>query len=259
VEGKPVKNNATTFLGVCLATMALVAAGGAGSALKSRAVESRVNDRGRYKTRFDSGSPHPADAVDSVPLRFMPSQESSPLSTRFVARGTTNDVSLNAGVAVVSLATSGQDGRLRKFRRKSRVRVALTGSNSSAKGSAENGSERVRFDGVYPGIDLVYHGNQNELEYDFLVAAHADPRQIVVKLDGIDSMRLDAEGNIVLRAGQREIVQHKPFVYQEVDGVRHEVGSGFVVLSANQVGFELSPYDKDRELVIDPVLVYDGR
>ena len=247
--------NATKFFGVFLAVLAI---GASGSLVNARAKQREQNHRVLFENQANLGSPRPSGADESVPLRFVPNHKSDGTRGEFLAHGVAHRVSLKSGAALLELKSSAS-AQNRKSHRSEKVRVALAGSSSSAKGFTENGSEHVRFGEVYPGIDLVYHGNQNELEYDFLVAAHADPRKIVVKLDGIDSMRLDAEGNIVLRAGQREIVQHKPFVYQEVDGVRHEVGSGFVVLSANQVGFELSPYDKDRELVIDPVLVYDGR
>jgi hypothetical protein len=238
--------------------LAALAIGASGSLVNAREKQHEKKHPTRMESRSELVSPRSGKAGDSFPLRFVPRHKSDGTRPEFFARGVAHEVSLKAGAAVLELKSS-TSSQNRKSHRSEKVRVALAGSNASSKGFAENGFERVRFDEVYPGIDLVYHGNQNELEYDFLVAAHADPRKIIVKLDGIDGMRLDAEGNIVLRAGKSEIVQHKPFVYQEVNGVRREVGSGFVLLGSNRVGFELSTYDISRGLVIDPVLTYDGR
>jgi hypothetical protein len=247
--------NATKFFGVFLAALAI---GASGLLVNARGKRHEQNHPTRIESRSELVSPRPGEAGESLPLRFVPIHKSDGARPEFLARGVAHEVSLKSGAALLELKPS-TSSQSRKSHRSEKVRVALAGSNAPSRGFAENGYERVRFDGVYPGIDLVYHGNQNELEYDFLVAAHADSRKIIVKLDGIDGMRLDAEGNIVLRAGQREIVQHKPFVYQEVNGMRREVESGFVLLGSNQVGFELSTYDKNRGLVIDPVLTYDGR
>ena len=71
-------------------------------------------------------------------------------------------------------------------------------------------------------------------------------------------MDLDTEGNLILRAGDRELSQRKPSVYQLINGKRREIGSGYVLLGKNQVAFELAPYDKNYELVIDPVLAYSA-
>ena len=255
------RTNTTKFFGVFLAVLAIGASSSVlGSRRNSRAGDSR-NAPVSSESRSRTGSLPAADTTGSAPLRFIPNGEPSVAHTKFVARGAAQDVSLKAGVAVVELASAGPRKDVHKLRKaeKIKVRVALAGSNPAPTETREDSYTRVRFDEVYPGIDLVYHGNQQELEYDFVVAPRADPRKIIVKLDGIDGMRLNEDGNIVLRAGEREIVQHKPFVYQEINGVRREVGSGFVLLSDNQVGFELSSYDKNRELVIDPVLVYGSR
>lgn len=114
---------------------------------------------------------------------------------------------------------------------------------------------RVEYDEVYPGIDLVYYGNQGQLEYDFVVAAGADPDMIQLGFSGAERLEIDAQGDLVLHAGDLQIRQHKPLVYQEVSGQRQEVASRFV-LEGQQVRFAVGPYDASRPLVIDPVLSY---
>jgi hypothetical protein len=67
---------------------------------------------------------------------------------------------------------------------------------------------RVQYHNVYPGIDLVYYGNQGQLEYDLVVAPGADPRVIKLAYEGVDSKRLNAEGDLVFQVAGTEIRQH---------------------------------------------------
>src|SRR5437879_1772617 len=88
---------------------------------------------------------------------------------------------------------------------------------------------KVRYEQVYPGIDLVYYGNQRQLEYDFVLAPGADPKSIVLRFKGADALELDAAGDLVLHAAGTAIRQHKPIVYQEIDGIRHEIDGAYVL------------------------------
>ncbi|HEX8456816.1 MAG TPA: SBBP repeat-containing protein, partial [Pyrinomonadaceae bacterium] len=115
---------------------------------------------------------------------------------------------------------------------------------------------KVKYKDVYPGIDVVYYGNQRQLEYDFVVAPGSDPSNIRLDFVGADQIRVDAAGQLVLRLGDEEVRQHKPFIYQEVDGMRREIAGRYTLDDARQVGFEVAPYDASRPLVIDPILVY---
>jgi hypothetical protein len=115
---------------------------------------------------------------------------------------------------------------------------------------------KVRYTQVYPGVDLVYYGNQHTLEYDFVVAAGADPAQIAVALEGVNGMKLDADGNLLLATTQGDLVQHKPVVYQQVGGTRHAIEGRYALLDRNRIGFRIGDYDRGRELVIDPEIVY---
>ncbi len=114
---------------------------------------------------------------------------------------------------------------------------------------------RVRYAGVYPGIDVVYHGSRRRLEYDFHVAPGADPAAIRLVFDRVRSLDL-AHGILVLRAPGGEVRHLAPLVYQERDGVRSVVDCRYKRLGRRTVGFVLGPYDRSRPLVIDPVLSY---
>lgn len=109
---------------------------------------------------------------------------------------------------------------------------------------------------VYPGVDLVYYGTPGQLEYDFYVAAGADPHQIILAFEGADTVEVDRHGELVLQTAAGTLRHRKPFLYQEIDGVRQEVAGGYVRTGERTVAFQVGRYDASRPLVIDPVIVY---
>ena len=114
----------------------------------------------------------------------------------------------------------------------------------------------VEYHEIYSGIDVVYHSDGQRLEYDFLLHAHADPRDIRLAIDGADEVHVDQTGDLVAEIGSAEIRHRKPTVYQESDGMRKPVNGRYVSLGGNRIGFELGAYDKSKPAVIDPVLVF---
>ena len=115
---------------------------------------------------------------------------------------------------------------------------------------------KVQYENIYPGIDLLYYGNQRQLEYDFVVAPGANPEKIVLGFRGADEFEIEARGELVLHTTGGDIRQHKPIIYQDIDGVRREIAGGYVRKGVNRVGFEVAVYDASRPLIIDPVLSY---
>ena len=115
---------------------------------------------------------------------------------------------------------------------------------------------RVRYGEVYPGVDVVYYGNQRQLEYDFHIAPGSDARVVKLQFDGADKVEVDAGGDLLLTLGESVVRQPKPFVYQEVAGARRAVEGSYTVGADGQVGFRIGEYDRAAPLVIDPVLVY---
>ena len=123
----------------------------------------------------------------------------------------------------------------------------------------------VRYRHVYPGIDLIYHGDQEgRLEYDFVVAPGADPNAITLQVGAVREppVRIDRNGSLVISTGRGEIRFNKPQVYQSESGsslvTRHSslVEGRFTLDALNHVRFALGPYDHTRPLVIDPSLTY---
>jgi len=115
---------------------------------------------------------------------------------------------------------------------------------------------KVRLQGVYPGVDLAYYGNQQHLEQDFIVAAGADPSVISIGAEGHRRLWLDSNGDLVVAMRGGEVRLHRPLTYQEADGRRQIVPSRYVLKGDSEVGFAVPAYDVTRELVIDPVLSY---
>jgi hypothetical protein len=126
---------------------------------------------------------------------------------------------------------------------------------------------RVKYEAVYPGVDLVYYGNQNQLEYDFIVRPGADPDQIRLAYSGAEQVKVDGEGDLVLHTAGGDVRQPKPDIYQEVDGERVPIAGEYVLWAegsgsaaprplTHEVGFKLAAYDRSRPLIIDPVLSY---
>lgn len=116
----------------------------------------------------------------------------------------------------------------------------------------------VRYGGVYPGIDLVYHGSSGSLEYDFRVAPGADPGRIQVAFGGAGGLRLGAGGDLVVRTTGGTLRSRPPIAYQLIDGRRQIIPAGYVLTGRHRMGFWLGTYDPSLELVIDPVLVYSS-
>ncbi|HEY0376092.1 MAG TPA: SBBP repeat-containing protein [Pyrinomonadaceae bacterium] len=116
---------------------------------------------------------------------------------------------------------------------------------------------RVRYAQVYPGVDVIYYGEQRQLEYDFEVAPGVDSRQIALEFSGVERMRVErGTGELVLGTAGGEVRQRRPAAYQEVGGERREVASRYVIKGRREVGIEVGEYDRARPLVIDPVLTY---
>ncbi|HKV37362.1 MAG TPA: SBBP repeat-containing protein [Pyrinomonadaceae bacterium] len=115
---------------------------------------------------------------------------------------------------------------------------------------------KVLYEEVYPGVDMVYYGNQRQLEYDFIVEPHSNPKTIRLAFTGARSLTVDAAGDLVLETAAGTVRQKRPVAYQEINGQRQTVTAKYVVKNQRQAGFELGTYDRSQPLVIDPVIDY---
>ncbi|MCW5977447.1 MAG: SBBP repeat-containing protein [Bryobacteraceae bacterium] len=115
---------------------------------------------------------------------------------------------------------------------------------------------RVRYEQVYPGIDLVfYRGESGQLEFDFVVAPGADPSRIGLRLVSRNAVNVTSDRNLVARTETGELVHKAPVVYQASDGERTAIG-GRYKLDGNLLRFEIGEFDPSRTLVIDPVVLF---
>jgi Beta-propeller repeat/Abnormal spindle-like microcephaly-assoc'd, ASPM-SPD-2-Hydin len=160
------------------------------------------------------------------------------------------------------------------------IRLALAGSNRHAEAESldlQPGSSnyligndvgkwhrnishfaRVKYHDVYPGVDLLYYGNQGQLESDYVVAPGADPSQIGMRIEGAGKLRLNSEGDLVVSTKAGDVVLHRPRVYQRREGSQtpQEVAANYVRRGPYTVGIDLASYDTTQPLIIDPVLSY---
>jgi hypothetical protein len=115
---------------------------------------------------------------------------------------------------------------------------------------------RVSYKAIYPGVDLVFYGNQRRLEYDFIVAPGADPKAIHLSLEGARNLRLNSQGDLLVGVSGGDVAFRKPVVYQEFQGQRREVKADYKLGSNHRVSFSVGDYDRNAPLIVDPVLVY---
>ncbi len=210
----------------------------------------------------------PPSTRTALPLTFEANRGHEPPEVDFSARGDGYKLWLTRSEAV--LAVRGATAPVIV-----RMGVAGVAATASARGDQRlpgvvnrvSGNDRrqwtsaptfgaVRYQGVYPGIDLVYYGNQRQLEYDFVVAPGADPGQIALAFTGARP-RLEADGSLVLAHAEGELRFAAPVLYQRFLGVRLPVAGAFTV-DGDRVGFTVGAYDRHRALVIDPILTYSS-
>jgi hypothetical protein len=214
---------------------------------------------------------HTSPSYGKIPLSFEPNRGQAESTALYLARG---------NGYLVSLESSGSRILLRKGSKSAQISSRLVGGSGSSQLEALDrlpgqsnyfhGQDRskwvtdiptfarVRAAGVYPGIDLIYYGNQSGLEYDFVVSPGADPRAIRMRFDGVTSLRIDKQGNLVLSTPAGDIIEQKPVIYQTASGERQSVEGHFAVRGRRTVSFELASYDRSRPVVIDPFLAYSS-
>src|SRR5438552_3525966 len=217
-----------------------------------------------------------SETYGKLPLHFEANQGQTHQDVRFLARGGGYSLYLTAGEAVLVLTKPHPDETQARATpvvvRMSLVSAApkplvsgldeLPGKANYLIGKPAKWRTnvptyaKVHYREVYPGIDLVYYGNQRQLEYDFVVSPGADPERIVLGFQGAERLEINAEGELVLHAAGGVIRQRVPVIYQEIDGVRTKIEGRYVLKDAHRVGFQVAAYDPSRPLVIDPTLVY---
>lgn len=217
-----------------------------------------------------------------LPLMFEPNEGQGNLDAadprvRFVARGSGYSLFLGKHGAILNLKTRRSDsnsaGRIESLQMKlagANTDVAVSGANllpgksNYLLGNDQSRWKRgipqfaqVRYENVYPGVNLVFYGNQGRIEYDFQVAPGANPKQAELEFDGAKQLTVK-DGALVVTGENGSVRFEAPRVYQEIAGRQQAVEGGFVLRGANRAGFSIGTYDHSRELVIDPILVFSS-
>ena len=207
---------------------------------------------------------------EQSPLTFEENRGQTDSRVRFLSRGRGYSLFLTDDAAVLSLRSrQGQAATVRlrpaqpsaamsiePERRSATVSNYLIGNDPKAWRRGVAQYERVRYRNVYPGVDLVYYGNQRQLEHDFMLAPGADPRHIRVKIEGAERLATNQHGDLVLHTAAGKAMLKRPDIYQERDGAREPVSGSYRIIAPDTVSFEVGRYDSARALVIDPVLSY---
>lgn len=244
-----------------------------------------------------SGNPDAAtkariiETYGKLPLRFEANRGQTDDQVKFLSRGHGYTLFLTPIEAVLVLsnqqsATSSQQSAKEDKSEKTEipswtvVRMKLVGGNANPKITGMDplpgksnyfiGNDpkkwrtnvpnyaRVRYQDVYPGVDLIYYGNTRQLEYDFVVAPGVDPTTITLAFVGSDKIEITDEGDLVLHITGGKVIQRAPFIYQEVNSERVPINGRFVLHGKQQVGFHVAAYDVTKPLVIDPDLIYSS-
>jgi hypothetical protein len=220
---------------------------------------------------------------DQLPLSFEANQGQTDHQVKFLSRGQGYNLFLTSTEAVLVLTSlerpsEVEDSRSSKETRQSVLRMGLIGANPALTISGFNalpgkvnyfiGNDpyhwrtkvptyvKVQYKDVYPGIDLVFYGNQRQLEYDFIVAPGADPTAISLSFSGEDQLVLDRQGDLILHFGDSELRLQKPLIYQLVNGSKQQIPGNYRLHGHHQISFQVAAYDRTNPLVIDPTLSY---
>jgi uncharacterized repeat protein (TIGR01451 family) len=215
-----------------------------------------------------------ATAYGQLPLAFEQNQGQTAEEVKFLSRGAGYTLFLTSADAVLALRNTSHDSDPADTVLRMTLRGGAPASRVAGRGELPGRTnyligrdpekwrtgvvrfERVEYENVYPGVNLVYYGNQRQLEYDFIVSPGADPQRIRLGFEGVQARRIDDRGDLVLDTPAEPVRLQKPVIYQDIDGRRRHVAGSYRLDDAGDVTFQVGSYDTTRPLVIDPVLVY---
>ncbi len=204
-------------------------------------------------------------ALSQLPLRFEANRGQFDPAVRYAARGggydllfTRDGASLRSGASKtvdISLPGANREAPIEGLNVLPARTNYLLGARANWHTDVPNFT-RLQYSKVYPGIDLIYYGANNRLEYDFVLAPGADPAQIRMRFQGAGKLRVTPEGDLAYEGPDGVMVQKRPVIYQEDGAGRHEIAGRYTLVSRDTVALRVNRYDRRRKLVIDPILSY---
>jgi hypothetical protein len=224
----------------------------------------RPNHAGAERPRIDARA-RAGEAYGKLPLSFEANQGQARAEVKFLSHGGGYALFLTASEAVLAM-------------KKGVLRMRLLGSNSSVQATALEklpgtvnyfiGNDpkkwrtnvptygKVEYRNIYPGVDLVYYGNQQQLEYDLVVGPGVDAGVARLGIGGANRIELDHLGDLELRTSAGTVRLRKPVAYQRTANGNRPVEARYARRGADEIAFEIGAYDHTQPLIIDPVLVY---
>jgi len=215
-----------------------------------------------------------ARAYGKLPLYFIRNDGQVDSAVRFYERGAVHSTFFTANGLVLALA---------KDKKVHAVRLSFAGADKGLEVSARSPLETkvnyftgkdskkwrsdvpvygsIIYKGVYKNIDIKFYGNNRKIEHDIIVKAGGDPDEVVFTYDGVKSIDVTDKGELDIALAGGRILEKKPFIYQDIDGVKVPVKGGYRIIGKARegrasYGFTVASYDHSRALVIDPVLDY---
>ena len=200
-----------------------------------------------------------------LPLSFEANVGQTNPDVKFLSRGRGHTLFLTDSQATLKLTNQRAVLRLKLLNARPRIEGQellegkvnyLIGKDQKKWRSNISTYRNIVYRNAWSGIDMIWHGTQNELEYDFVVKPGADPSKIRFALKGAQNLHIDQGGNLVAKTSAGEVIQKAPTIYQETAEGRRMIAGNFVLKGADEIGFKISEYDPAKPLVIDPILVY---
>ena len=232
----------------------------------------RTNNQSASKAAAQT-SDSPAERYATLPLSFESNQGQSDGQVRFLSRGSgysfflthdgalltfAHDAHSDAAVFRMRLAGANPEAQIHGVDELPGKTNYFFGNDAQRWRTSVPTYSKVAYEDIYPGINLVYYGNQRQLEYDFVLAPGADPKLIQLAVSGAEQISVDGQGNLVLHGVSGEVQLLAPNVYQQIQGRKHQVAGQWVLTANNTAGFHIGDYDRAKPLVIDPVLQYSS-
>ncbi|MGQ0761878.1 MAG: DUF7948 domain-containing protein [Acidobacteriota bacterium] len=295
VSIKSFKSLSITFLAYTVLLSSLMPIGRSAEKRPATREPINYKKLGPVTSAASTASARVRNALGTIPIAFEANRGQSDSRVKFLSRGSGYTLLLTSTEAVLNLdrpvkeldrpvkenvahaPRAGSSKADRNKLRRAEIRMTFAGANSNPRmegldqqsrkvnyfigkdpkkwrKGVENYS-KVKYHQVYSGIDLVYYGNGQQLEYDFVVAPGGDPNKIRMEFKGADKLEVDGQGDLVLYTAAGVVHHRKPLIFQEVNGKRQQV-TGRFAQRGKQVGFEVGDYDRTKALVIDPVIAY---
>ena len=215
----------------------------------------------------EAGSHDAARAYASLPLHFEPTSEQG----RFLARSGGYSVLIGAGESAIGIPGANASpmqvlrftfdhasaaAQLEAIEPLPGVANYYVGQDPSKWRLGVRTFAKLRTKDVYPGVDVVYYGDHRRLEFDFVVAPMANAKAIALTLSGMDKLYVNTDGDLVAEVNGQPVRFAKPYAYQKVAGLAKRVSAEYALSAPNKAELKLGDYDKNLELVIDPVMSY---